>query len=117
MDEVLFHWIAACFRALFVVVNFYAMNPRVSLRTPIFRTQMEALMYCFLISRQVLNSLMYTHGVCFHCNYKLIEVLVQVNKLLELGDKSASSYRYLAIDKWASQLEHLQSFYVNRMIV
>eukprot|EP00884_Botryococcus_braunii_P000218 jgi/Botrbrau1/10197/Bobra.116_1s0013.1 len=41
----------------------------------------------------------------------------QVNKLLELGESSASAHRYVAIDKWASLLEDLQTHYVNRMAV
>ena len=42
-------------------------------------------------------------------------MLMQVNHLLELGDRSHGNDRYEAIDKWSKQLNALHSTVVNKL--
>ena len=40
---------------------------------------------------------------------------MQVNQLLELGDRSSGADKYQAVDKWAKQLQTLHSTVVNKL--
>eukprot|EP00976_Prorocentrum_cordatum_P102641 1193144-Prorocentrum_minimum.AAC.3 len=40
---------------------------------------------------------------------------VQVNQLLELGDKTKGTKKYLAVSKWNSQLQSLHQTVVNKV--
>lgn len=42
-------------------------------------------------------------------------ILMQVNHLLELGDRSQGKDKYEAIDKWAKQLNALHSTVINKL--
>lgn len=40
---------------------------------------------------------------------------VQVNQLLEVGDKNAGMQKYMAMDKWANQLKSIHTSVCNKV--
>ena len=47
--------------------------------------------------------------------HNYINLLLQVNHLLELGDHSKGNDKYEAIDKWAKQLNALHGTVINKL--
>jgi hypothetical protein len=42
-------------------------------------------------------------------------LLLQVNQVLEVGDRSTGGNKYTAMDKWAAQLKLIHTSVLNRM--
>jgi hypothetical protein len=41
--------------------------------------------------------------------------VLQVNQLLEVGDKNAGMQKYMAMDKWANQLKSIHTSVCNKV--
>ena len=73
---------------------------------------------CFLCG--LANYMQHTHFAAQCSSMAEIQILnlsmlMQVNHLLELGDRSQGNDRYEAIDKWSKQLNALHSTVVNKL--